>query len=59
VGPDVLVDLVHHQLLLGDADAALATLARLEGMPERLEPAFRRRLRRDVERAIEQEQGAP
>jgi hypothetical protein len=59
VGPDVLVDLVHHQLLLGDADAALATLARLEGMPERLEPAFLRRLRRDVERAIEQEQGAP
>jgi hypothetical protein len=49
VGPDVLVDLLQHQLLLEDTEGARASIARLEAMPERVDPALVRRLRRDVE----------
>jgi hypothetical protein len=49
VGPDVLVDLLQHQLLLEDTEGALASIARLEAIPERVDPALVRRLRRDVE----------
>jgi uncharacterized protein HemY len=52
VGPDVLVDLLQHQLLLEDAEGARATIARLEAMPERVDPALVRRLRGDVEAAL-------
>ena len=52
VGPDLLVDLLQHQLLLEDAAGARATIARLEAMPDRVDPALVRRLRSDVERAL-------
>jgi len=59
VGPDLLMDLLRHQLLLEDAAGARATVARLEAMPERIDPALARRLRSEVERALGQQQGTP
>ena len=59
VGPDLLVDLLRHQILLEDAAGARATIARLERMPDRVDPAFVRRLRSDVERALARRPGAP
>jgi hypothetical protein len=51
VGPEVLVDRIRHELLLGDAVAARASLARLEAQPGRIDATLRRQLRAEIERA--------
>jgi hypothetical protein len=47
--PDALVDLFQYQLLLEQREAAFATLARLEAMPERIDPKLVAQLRRQAE----------
>ena len=56
--PDALVDLFQYQLLLGENEAALATLARLEGMPEQVDPKLVQQLRHQAEQMIERQEHA-